>query len=155
MLFFWNIVIWYFGFCYVLKCSAFCNQTPGSNKKRGETIFCWLHLKSLNGIPQEAVHLPELGLSSGGPGKDIPGSPGQEGKLWLHGERWAGGSYQRAAVLSCISLFIWYQAGTTYKRFYLKYNHQSIDIFEIHNKTPWIEFLGAKNTVSIPQQKCN
>ena len=41
-----------------------------------------------------------------------------------------------AAILSCISLFIWYQAGTTYKRFYLKFNYQSIDIFEIHNKTP-------------------
>ena len=41
-----------------------------------------------------------------------------------------------AAILSCISLFIWYQAGTTCRRFYLKFYYQSIEIFEIHNKTP-------------------
>ena len=51
----------------------------------GETIFCRAHLKSLHGIPEEAAHLPELGLGSSEPGKDIPHRRREPG--WLHQAR--------------------------------------------------------------------
>ena len=53
--------------------------------KVGETVFCRAHLKSLHGIPEEAAHLPELGLGSSEPGKDIPHRRREPG--WLHQAR--------------------------------------------------------------------